>query len=107
MRNGTGTKHYCPGKTGRIGEHSPGGCSQVSISTSVGTLYYCNKHEMPCRNGCEGKKHLKNKTGCQSCLSKEQADERRERKKAAEEKKKAKKNEEEDFLNPPEERKKK
>lgn len=52
---GRGTKHHCPGKSGWVGDESPGGCDEDHI----GNMYYCKKHEMPCRNGCEGRAHLK------------------------------------------------
>jgi hypothetical protein len=60
---GKGTKHHCPGKSGWVGDESPGGC----IEGNIGDMYYCKKHEMPCRNGCVGRFHLKSQAGCLSC----------------------------------------
>jgi hypothetical protein len=57
------TKHHCPGKSGWVGEESPGGCDEIKR----GGLIYCTKHQMPCRQGCKNKHHLKNQAGCLEC----------------------------------------
>lgn len=103
MGKGTTTvKHHCPGANGWVGDVSPGGCVP-----STGRLIYCTKHQMPCRQGCAGKKHLKNQPGCLSCKSKWQAEDKEERKAKEKLKEKEKDKELEDFLNPGKERKKK
>lgn len=61
---------------------------------------------MPCRNGCVGKKRLKNELGCKQCIGGMEAEERRKREEAEEERKKAQKNSDDDFWNPSKDRKK-
>jgi hypothetical protein len=96
------TKHHCPGRNCKVGNISPGGCDRKWL----GNLEYSDKHEMPCRNGCEKKKHLKNAPGCKSCIAKMDADKRRERLEAEEERNKGKKDKDDDFWNPGKDRKK-
>lgn len=93
---GRGTKHHCPGKSGWVGDESPGGCDEDHI----GNMYYCKKHEMPCRNGCEGRAHLKNQDGCLKCKQRfiREATKEKEAKKNQEEVEKGK--EDEAFWNP-------
>ncbi|OWY43631.1 hypothetical protein AALT_g5380 [Alternaria alternata] len=59
------TVHHCPGASGWVGDQSPGGCNKGTFGSRK--INYCKKHEMPCRNGCDNKKHLKNRDGCKSC----------------------------------------
>ena len=98
----TGTKHHCVGHNAWIGDISPGGCREVK----VGRLIYCDKHEMPCRNGCKKWQHLKNQTGCMACTAKLMADARRERAAAGKNKAAALRQADEAFWQPGKERKK-
>jgi hypothetical protein len=78
-KGNTATKHHCVGDHAWIGDISPGGCREVK----VGGLIYCDKHEMPCRNGCIDWQHLKNQEGCMACRDKWMAEARRARSGAA------------------------
>ena len=78
-KSNTGTKHHCVGGHTWIGDISPGGCRKVTRIS----LLYCDKHWMPCHNGCEEWHHLKNQEGCMGCQSQWMADARRARLEAA------------------------
>jgi hypothetical protein len=101
-KRNTGTKHHCVGGHAWIGDISPGGCRNIN----VGGLVYCDKHEMPCRNGCEDWQHLKNQAGCMSCMGSVKADARRARASAAQMKDAAARQDDDAFWNPGKERKK-
>jgi hypothetical protein len=92
----TATKHHCVGHKGWVGDISPGGCREVKL----GSLVYCDKHEMPCRNGCEDWPHLKNQSGCMSCKGKLMADARRDRAAAEKKRETTKKQEDDAFWSP-------
>jgi len=98
----TGTKHHCVGHNAWIGDISPGGCRQVK----AGNLFYCGKHEMPCRNGCIDWQHLKNQPGCLSCTANLMAKARHERAAAEKSKKAALSQADDAFWKPGKERKK-
>jgi len=102
----TGTTHHCSGATGWVDEHSPGGCTEKTVDTKIGKLYYCTKHSMPCRSGCKNWFHLKNKEECQSCESRWRAEARRERQAREAQKSSENENVDADFWNPGKERKK-
>ncbi|KAH6852858.1 hypothetical protein BKA58DRAFT_60835 [Alternaria rosae] len=98
----TTNKHHCPGANGWVGDESPGNCTP-----SIGRLIYCTKHQMPCRQGCPGKKHLKNQPGCLSCKAKWQEEAKQKRKAKEKSKENEKGKELEDFLDRGKEKKKK
>ncbi|OAK93475.1 hypothetical protein IQ06DRAFT_236378 [Phaeosphaeriaceae sp. SRC1lsM3a] len=95
----TGTTHHCPGAKGWVGDISPGGCR----STRSAYMTYCSKHQMPCVNGCLRGHHLKNQSGCCSCIEREEAAERRA--KAQAEKQRNANRDDNAFWNPPKQRK--
>lgn len=96
----TSTLHHCPGKSGWVGDISPGNCRMVNF----GRVKFCEKHEMPCRNGCYERKHLQNQEGCTSCEKAWAAEAKRERE--AKEKATKSSSDDSDFWNPPKGRKK-
>jgi hypothetical protein len=101
-KGNTATKHHCVGHKAWIGDISLGGCREVK----VGGMVYCDKHEMPCRNGCKDWQHLKNQSGCMACKSRSMADSRRERATANKNKDAAKREEDESFWKPAKDKKK-
>lgn len=67
--------YHCPGANGWVGDISPGGCTKKRVNG----LFFCTKHEMPCRGGGMVWFHLKNQPSCPECQQKVQAQIRRER----------------------------
>jgi hypothetical protein len=74
-KGNTRTKHHCVGHKVWIGDISPGGCRE----NKVGTLTYCDKHEIACINSCKDWYHLKNQLGCMASKGRMMAEARRSR----------------------------
>jgi hypothetical protein len=101
-KGNTGTKHHCVGHKAWIGDISPGGCREIK----VGSLSYCDKHEMACINGCKDWYHLKNQPGCMACKGRMMAEARRSRAVTEKVRGAVKMQEDQAFWNPARERRK-
>jgi hypothetical protein len=97
---GTKKTHHCPGANGRVGEESPGNCDWDTTG-----VRYCKKHQLLCLQGCRTGTHLKNQTGCTSCLRRWGREDKEEREAKENQKAMLKKEAEDSFWNPPKDRK--
>ena len=105
-KNTKGTLHHCPGFNGWVGEWSPGGCDNGKHGPPGLAFFYCKKHQMPCRQGCFKKAHMKNQDGCRSCEFNWGREDKAEREARENQKAIEKSKEEEAFFNPGKGRKK-
>lgn len=95
------TIHHCPGADGWVGDQSPENCDWDRTGVP-----YCKKHQMLYRQGCRNGTHMRNQTGCSSCLRRWGREDKAERETKENRRAMEKSKADQIFWKPPKDRKK-